>query len=282
MVDIVYRYVPGYSSAHPSPASPAEARERLEDGNRSFASALSGDAREPRVMAFDLPELGAPGAAPSAPKQAPFAVVLGCSDARVPTELVFSQAWNDLFVVRVAGNVLGSECLGSIDYAMSHLSGSLRLLVVLGHRGCGAVAAAVDAFLTPGHYLDLATSHSIRSIVDRISIAVRTSARTLETVYGIGVARCPGYREALSDMTVVVNAALTAHTLGREFAGRPDCRAVFGVYDIASRRVCLPVGSEDADETRLVAPPADRDGFVELLTRLASGPSVRRTLDGVV
>ena len=73
------------------------------------------------------------------PKQAPFAVVIGCSDARVPTEMIFGQGFNDLFVIRVAGNVLGDVCLGSIDFAVEALSESVKLLVVLGHSGCGAV-----------------------------------------------------------------------------------------------------------------------------------------------
>ena len=75
--------------------------------------------------------------------------VLGCSDARVPIELIFKEGPNDLFVVRVAGNGLGSEVLGSLKYAVEHLGGSLRIIVVLGHSGCGAVSEAVDAFLEP-------------------------------------------------------------------------------------------------------------------------------------
>ena len=190
-------------------------------------------------MTFDLAEIEAPGEGAAAPKRAPFALVLGCSDARVPTELVFGQGWNDMFVVRVAGNVLGSECLGSIDYAVSHLHTSLRLLVVLGHSGCGAVAACVDAYLNPANYLDLATSHSLRSVVDRISIAVRAAARSLESAYGADVTTRPGYKQALADATVVVHAALTAHTLELEFEGRPDCQVAFGVYDLGTRRVGL-------------------------------------------
>ena len=83
------------------------------------------------------------------PKAAPFAVVVGCSDARVPTEMIFGQGFNDLFVIRVAGNVLGDECLGSVDYALNALSDSVKVLIVLGHSGCGAVTAAVDAYLKP-------------------------------------------------------------------------------------------------------------------------------------
>jgi carbonic anhydrase len=283
VIDIVYRFVPGYQSERPAPTSPDDARARLEAGNRAFAEVLAQDApdsTQSRIVMFDLAELGASGDGWAAPKQAPFAIVLGCSDARVPTELVFSQGCNDLFVVRVAGNVLGNECLGSIDYAVSHLHPSLRLLVVLGHSGCGAVAACVDAYLTPAHYLDLATSHSLRSIIDRISIGVRAASRALETAFGAGVVSRPGYRQALMDATVVVHAMLTAHTLEREFGGRSGCQVAFGIYDLVTRRVGLPSGVLGVDETLLLAPPEDKSGFAELMARITSSERMRRTLDG--
>jgi carbonic anhydrase len=193
----------------------------------------------------------------------------------VPTELVFGQSYNGLFVVRVAGNVLGSECLGSIDYAVGHLGESLELLVVLGHTGCGAVTAAVDSFLVPGSYLEMATSHALRTVVDRISIAVRAGVRALETAHGAGVADRPGYRAALVETAVVVHAALTAHTLEREFAGRSESGVVYAIYDLATHRVGLP----DGGESRLVAPPRDRDAFVALLEAVAGGERVERLLN---
>src|SRR5690606_29904321 len=122
----------------------------------------------------------------------PFAVVLGCSDARVPTEMVFHQGCNDLFVVRVAGNVLGSECLGSIDYALHQMSESIKIVVVLGHSGCGAVTAAVDAFLQPANYLAVASSHPLRAIVDRLMLPVRGTAKAIEVEYGAEAAERPG------------------------------------------------------------------------------------------
>ena len=88
---------------------------------------------------------------------------------RVPIELIFNEGPNDLFVVRVAGNGLGSEVLGSLKDAVEHLGGSLKIVVILGHSGCGAVSAAVDVFLEPKRYLSLATSHSLRGILDRLS-----------------------------------------------------------------------------------------------------------------
>ena len=79
--------------------------------------------------------------------------MLGCADARVPVELLFAEGPNDLFVVRVAGNGLGDDVLGSLTYAVEHLTSSLRTIVVLGHSQCGAVSAAVDVHLQPGGYL---------------------------------------------------------------------------------------------------------------------------------
>ena len=96
------------------------------------------------VIPSDPLALGLPLWSGAPPVQTPFALVLGCSDARAPIERIFDQSLNDLFVIRVAGNVLGVECLGSIDYAVNQLGASLKLLVVLGHSTCGAVTAAVE------------------------------------------------------------------------------------------------------------------------------------------
>src|SRR6476619_159907 len=95
-------------------------------------------------------------------KHRPFAVILGCSDARVPVELIFGEGPNDLFVIRVAGNGLGPDVLGSLKYAVDHLGGSLKLVAVLGHSGCGALTAAVDVFLNPADYFPIVTKPSLR------------------------------------------------------------------------------------------------------------------------
>jgi carbonic anhydrase len=281
MIDIVYRFEPAHRPWSPPPATAADARRRLEDGNRQFAALLASahgeGAAEPHVIPFDVSHVEGETAS-GAVTQAPFAVVLGCSDARVPTELIFGQAYNDLFVVRVAGNVLGSVCLGSVDYAAGHLGESLKLLVVVGHTGCGAVVAAVSSFLQPGRYLELAASHALRSVVDPISIDVRAAARALETVHGRDVSLRPGYGKALVETSVVVNAAVTAHTLELEFAGRSGCEVVYGVYDLATHVVGVPAAGP-AEEAGLHAPPRDRDGFVALLTGVASSARVRRALE---
>ena len=133
-----------------APRTAAEALRRLVAGNEAFAGIAEKGARGERVVVqLDPGELGFGSAPGVAPQQRPFAAVLGCADARVPVEMVFQQRSNDLFVVRVAGNGIGVGGLGTLRYAAAHFADSLRLVVVLGHSQCGAVSAAVDAFLRP-------------------------------------------------------------------------------------------------------------------------------------
>lgn len=109
-----------------------EALFRLREGNDRFVSG---------ARRVDVPE-GKAGLTDLVHGQEPFAVILGCSDSRVPVELIFDQGLGDLFVVRVAGNIVGPSQLGSIEFAVSLIR--TRLVVVLGHTGCGAVRAALD------------------------------------------------------------------------------------------------------------------------------------------
>jgi len=108
-----------------------EALARLKEGNARF---LAGEARFPTVQKEVLAELSR--------GQKPFATILGCSDSRVPPELLFDASFGQLFVVRVAGNVLGPAIFGTLQYAGIHLR--TPLFVVLGHQGCGAVEAAMQ------------------------------------------------------------------------------------------------------------------------------------------
>lgn len=114
------------------PASAHDALQHLIEGNARF---LAGNPRLDIVCREKLSEL--------AQAQRPYATILGCSDSRVPPEIVFDAELGDLFVIRVAGNVVSAEVLGSLQYAALHLE--TPLFVVLGHEGCGAVAAALDA-----------------------------------------------------------------------------------------------------------------------------------------
>ncbi len=129
---------------------------RLRAGNARFASGVrSLDALLTHTKRAEL--LGG---------QAPFAIVLGCSDSRVPAEIVFDQGLGDLFVIRVAGNIVASSQVGSVEFAAEQFG--TRLVVVLGHAQCGAIQATVDALRAP----DPSASRGVRSIVDRIRPSV--------------------------------------------------------------------------------------------------------------
>jgi carbonic anhydrase len=284
MFDLVYRYDPATAAAHQMPRTSEEARQLLVQGNRDFAEMT--DARHTGkkacVIPFDPGAFGWGVGNGGAPAQTPFAAVLGCADARVPTEMVFSKGCNELFVVRVAGNVLGQECLGSLRYAVSHFPTTLKLVVVLAHTQCGAVTEAVNLYLEPRSYLDIATDHSIRSIEDQILVAVRVAAMGLETLCGFDVVRKPECRAALLEVAVVLNAAWSAYCLRQEFrAAFPALGVVFGAYDLVSRHVRLPLsppGELTEEEKGLFAPPEDVEGFRQLALRICSGKLVQSLL----
>jgi carbonic anhydrase len=261
-VEITYRFTFQPGAVRAVPGNPDEAVQRLNAGNRSFSEmvALAGKGHAARsTIEFDSRLLGLDGDKRRIAPQEPFAAVLGCADARVPIELVFGEGPNELFVVRVAGNSLGADVLGSFHYAISHLRKSLRLLVVLGHSGCGALTAAVDAFLDPGGYLKIATNEQLRSIVDRQLIAVQASARALARVYGSDVVDRPGYREALIEAAITTNAALAAHSLRAALRGRGlrGMKAMYGVFLLDTQAIWTP----QAGSSGLGDPPADLAGF---------------------
>ncbi|MCM1949618.1 MULTISPECIES: carbonic anhydrase [Streptomyces] len=146
--------------------SPALALDALLDGNRRF---VSGTPEHPNQDAARRTEL--------APGQDPFAVILGCSDSRLAAEIIFDRGLGDLFVVRTAGHVIGPEVLGSVEYATSVLGA--RLVVVLGHDSCGAVAAA-RAAVEDG----FAASGFVRDVVERVTpsiLAARTAGLTADS-----------------------------------------------------------------------------------------------------
>ena len=132
--------------------------------------------------------------------QSPFAVVLGCSDSRVPIEIVFNQSLGDLFVVRVAGNILSDHVIGSVEYAIETFG--CPLVMVLGHSNCGAVTAAVDAVLNERD------PHSrIATIVDAIRPCVqvvRDQSNVLEAAIAQNVRHVTS---TLQDMEPVISAA---------------------------------------------------------------------------
>lgn len=279
IVEITYRYEARETPLKPRPASAEEARARLEEGNRSFAALLEGmmtdDGITRRVVPVDAHDLGLLPSDPERPSQRPFAGILGCSDARVPVELIFNEGPNDLFVVRVAGNGLGSEVLGSLRYAVEHLSADLKLVVVLGHSGCGAISAAVDAFLEPTNYLTVANNFALRSILDRPLIAIQFAAQALSRALGPTVAERPGYRYALIELSVLTNAAFAAYTLQRSLTdlAADGIGAVYGVYLLETREVWAPHGT-GLGGTRLGYPPSDVGGFISLAEAAVASPRI--------
>jgi carbonic anhydrase len=264
-------------SAKKPPRNSAEAVRRLVAGNRAFAAMAAKGARgEATLIQVDPHDFGFGVEPGRAPAQRPFAAVLGCSDARVPLEIVFRQRSNDVFVVRVAGNGISLGGLGSFLYAAANFASSLRLVVVLGHSHCGAVSAAVDAFLLPRNYLQLAGNLPLRSIVDSILVAVRSASLALERAFGPAVAERPGYRAALVETSVVVNAAWAAYSLAHELAGSP-VGVVYGRYDIANGRLGVPLRGR-ADGAPLLAAPRDDADFRRLGERVVRSAEIRDLL----
>lgn len=136
---------------------PQKALEKLKQGNKKFREAANpGDAMIRKIV-FDT--MGS--------DQKPFAVILGCSDSRVPAEIIFDQGLGDLFVIRVAGNVVAPSQIGSIEFACQQFG--TQLVVVLGHTQCGAVTATVDSLMNNPDQI----SPNIASIVERVKPAVQ-------------------------------------------------------------------------------------------------------------
>ena len=145
----------GSDHAKPSPISADEALRRLISGNERF---LQGRAHFPTVCKETLADL--------ARGQQPYATILGCSDSRVPPELIFDANFGELFIVRVAGNVVSPEVMGSLQYAGQYLH--TPLFLVLGHEGCGAVKAALESKL-----YDVQHASRIQILVDNIVPGLR-------------------------------------------------------------------------------------------------------------
>lgn len=143
------------------PATAAQALQMLKDGNARFVESL----KNPNATLLASNAL--------TQDHNPFAIILGCSDARVPAEIVFDQGLGDLFVIRVAGNVVAPSQIGSVEFATEKFG--TKLVVVLGHSHCGAVTACVETLINPEQYF----SPNLQSIVDRI----RPSVYNLHEIY---------------------------------------------------------------------------------------------------
>ncbi|HLF12644.1 MAG TPA: carbonic anhydrase [Gammaproteobacteria bacterium] len=142
--------------------SAREALERLREGNRRFVSEVRNhDTPASRTRRIEL-----------AAGQEPFAIILGCSDSRVPAELVFDQGLGDLFVIRVAGNIVAPSQIGSVEFAAARYG--TRLVVILGHSRCGAILATLDELQRRTEN----QSRNLRAIVDRVRPSVETLLAT--------------------------------------------------------------------------------------------------------
>lgn len=139
-----------------------EALDRLREGNLRFVADIKNLNTMPnRARRIELTS-----------GQEPFAIILGCSDSRVPAELVFDQGLGDLFVIRVAGNIVAPSQVGSVEFAAGQFC--TRLVVVLGHTNCGAITATLDELRRPTEN----QSRNLRSIVDRVRPSVETLLET--------------------------------------------------------------------------------------------------------
>ncbi len=137
--------------------SATEALQRLRDGNQRFVDEIRSHKALTESRRREV-----------AGAQTPFAIILGCSDSRVPAEIVFDQGLGDLFVIRVAGNIVAPSQVGSVEFCAARFG--TRLVVVLGHSQCGAVEATLEELRRPSSE----QSHNIAAIVDRIRPSVQS------------------------------------------------------------------------------------------------------------
>lgn len=196
------------AAEHPTGLDPDKALSRLMTGNGRYVQHKE---VHPDITMARRKELNA--------GQHPFAIILGCSDSRVPPELIFDQGLGDLFVIRDAGNVIDDQVLGSIEYAAEHLG--THLIMVLGHEKCGAVSATLAGGEAPGH---------IKAVVDTI----RPSFELSKNEPGDQVHNC-----------VVANARRVARQIREsepilhELVMQGKLKVVAADYDIASGKVTL-------------------------------------------
>ena len=172
-----------------APETSVHAIDRLSKGNARF---VSGKLRHPH-SANEWRKRLIDG-------QAPFATILGCSDSRVPPELLFDQGFGDLFVIRVAGNVIDTDVVGSIEYGVDHLK--TKLVVVMGHEGCGAVTAALQADS------DLQQEpNEIRSLVSKIKPATKKVSKEVPFEKRLNLSVAENVRESVRQLKAISDLA---------------------------------------------------------------------------
>jgi len=217
-----------FAGEHSPGMTPHEALLKLQDGNTRFAEAQNSHPHQTVERRLDV-----------AKGQHPFAVILSCADSRVPPEVIFDQGLGDLFVVRVAGNVVTPEVQGSIEYAVDHLGAGL--IVALGHERCGAVSAALAGGEAPGQIGSLVGAiapaiesyrekfedtptldDAVRANVERVVHQLKTSAPILTEQIEKGHVRVVGARYDLDDGRVdfIVRDGLEESPAAEEKSGK--------------------------------------------------------------
>jgi carbonic anhydrase len=176
---------------------------KLKEGNLRFSTS---EASQGKPTAARRAE--------TAQAQHPFAIIVGCADSRTSPELVFDQNLGDLFVVRTAGNLIDDHALGSIEYAVAHLGA--RLIVVLGHTGCGAVKAALESDHASGH---------VESLVRDIQPAVKAAKGTSGDVLSAAIT------ENARQVAAQIKAKAALGDLAKEV------RTVFAIYDLDTGKI---------------------------------------------
>lgn len=195
----------------PEQVNAEQAKQLLMEGNQRFSS---GQLLAKNMGTARLEELLSKG-------QKPFAVILTCSDSRVPPELIFDQALGDLFIIRVAGNVVSPIVMGSIEYGVEHLQ--VPLLVILGHENCGAVKSTIDAGEAP-------VPGNIANIVEMIKPSV-AKARAA------GAAGDTLYEMACDENTKAMKAIIEKSKIVKELTEHGKLQVVSAKYYLSNGKV---------------------------------------------
>ncbi len=245
------------------PNSAAEVLQRLTDGNHRFVDWVS---QNGQVDDFEA-RTGLVGRGRVA-QHKPIAVVVSCSDARFPLRQAVEARHGELFEIRVAGNVLADECLGSIDFAIGNLP-TVRSVVVLGHTHCGAVTASVDGYLSPASVNAGGLTMGLRSIVHRLFPPVHQAELAMKAL-DRGLSD-KAMRQQLIAAAIYIHAAATAMDLQVQIkqAGREDVGVLHGVFDLQDYRI-RSAGTDSQLTAGFSAAPADTDAMQRIAQATAA------------
>ena len=191
--------------------TPKEALDLLVEGNHRFVNDLVEPVNHRNLASITKKE------------QRPFAGVLSCSDSRVPTELIFDQALGDIFSVRLAGNIASNKAIGSLEFACKHLGS--KLVVVLGHTGCGAVKAACDNF-EEGHIGEI-TSLIKPAVSFETTIDINRNSKNIDFLAKV----------CKLNVDIQIKRMLTESKILSELLGQKKIGLVGGIYNLDTAQV---------------------------------------------